>query len=71
VGKPLLKFSSDRTFAEAHGIKLGGFGANSKRFEGLFKSNQAPGPGHYDYAIDRTIASEKMKIEKSKMGSGD
>ena len=28
VSKPLLKFSSDRTFAEAHGIKLGAFGSN-------------------------------------------
>ena len=28
VTKPLLKFSSDRTFAEAHGIKLGAFGSN-------------------------------------------
>lgn len=28
VSKPLLKFSSDRTFAEAHGIKLGAFGTN-------------------------------------------
>lgn len=37
VSKPLLKFSSDRTFAEAHGIKLGAFGSNSKRFEkGIF-----------------------------------
>lgn len=28
VSKPLLKFSSDRSFAEAHGIKLGAFGSN-------------------------------------------
>lgn len=38
VSKPLLKFNSDRTFAEAHGIKLGAFGTNSKRFEkGVFE----------------------------------
>jgi hypothetical protein len=34
VTKPLLKFSSDRTFAEAHGIKLGAFGSNKDRFTG-------------------------------------
>ena len=46
VSKPLLKFSSDRTFAEAHGIKLGAFGTNSKRFEkGVFDGKNGPGPG--------------------------
>ena len=33
VSQPLLKFSSDRTFAEAHGIKLGPFGSNQDRFQ--------------------------------------
>jgi len=48
VAKPLLKFSSDRTFAEAHGIKLGAFGSNTKRFEnGIIKRSDVPGPGHY------------------------
>lgn len=28
VCKPLLKFSSDRSFVEAHGIKTGAFGSN-------------------------------------------
>lgn len=28
ISKPLLKFQNDRTFAEAHGIKLGPFGSN-------------------------------------------
>lgn len=47
--KPLLKFSSDRTFAEAHGIKLGAFGTNQKRFEnGMFQQKAGPGPGYYD-----------------------
>jgi hypothetical protein len=42
----MLKFSSDRTFAEAHGIKLGAFGSNAKRFEkGLFGGKDGPGPG--------------------------
>ncbi len=46
VAKPLLKFSSDRTFAEAHGIKLGAFGSNTKRLEpGVFKPKDGPGPG--------------------------
>lgn len=46
VTKPMLKFSSDRTFAEAHGIKLGAFGSNAKRFSGLFASKDSgPGPG--------------------------
>ena len=46
----MLKFSSDRTFAEAHGIKLGGFGTNQKRFEkGAFNpKSEVPGPGFYD-----------------------
>ena len=59
VSKPLLKFSSDRTFAEAHGIKLGAFGTNSKRFEkGVFEGKNGPGPGHYDFTIDKTIDAE-------------
>jgi hypothetical protein len=59
VSKPLLKFSSDRTFAEAHGIKLGAFGTNSKRFEnGVFDGKNGPGPGHYDFVIDKTIEGE-------------
>lgn len=42
----MLKFSSDRTFAEAHGIKLGAFGSNAKRFEkGLFAGKDGPDPG--------------------------
>lgn len=48
MAKPLLKFSSDRTFAEAHGIKLGAFGSNSKRFHGpggLVETKNVPGPG--------------------------
>lgn len=49
VTKPMLKFSSDRTFAEAHGIKLGAFGSNAKRFEkGLFGGKDGPGPGQYE-----------------------
>lgn len=45
-----MKFSSDRTFAEAHGIKLGAFGTNQKRFENVVfeKNKNVPGPGHYD-----------------------
>lgn len=67
VSKPLLKFSSDRTFAEAHGIKLGAFGSNTKRFEkGVFDGKLGPGPGHYDYTIDRTIEDESKKVEKAK-----
>ena len=59
VSKPLLKFSSDRTFAEAHGIKLGAFGTNSKRFEkGVFDGKNGPGPGAYDFTVDKTIESE-------------
>lgn len=46
VSKPLLKFSSDRTFAEAHGIKLGAFGSNAKRFDkGIIQESNVPGPG--------------------------
>ncbi|MFS8160348.1 MAG: hypothetical protein ACMG6E_09110 [Candidatus Roizmanbacteria bacterium] len=42
----MLKFSSDRTFAEAHGIKLGAFGSNAKRFDSkLFGGREGPGPG--------------------------
>ena len=51
MSKPLLKFSSDRTFAEAHGIKLGAFGSNSKRFEGIQPKKDIPGPGSYDIKI--------------------
>lgn len=65
----MLKFSSDRTFAEAHGIKLGAFGTNSKRFEkGVFEGKQGPGPGHYDFVIDKTIEGEQKKVEKAKIG---
>lgn len=67
VSKPLLKFSSDRTFAEAHGIKLGAFGTNSKRFDkGVFEGKPGPAPGQYDYVIDKTIEGEYKKVEKSK-----
>ncbi len=67
VSKPLLKFSSDRTFAEAHGIKLGAFGSNTKRFEkGVFEGKHGPGPGHYDYTVDRTIEDEAKKVDKAK-----
>ena len=70
VSKPLLKFSSDRTFAEAHGIKLGAFGSNTKRFEkGVFDGKHGPGPGHYDYTIDRTIEDDTKKIEKARAGN--
>jgi hypothetical protein len=70
VSKPLLKFSSDRTFAEAHGIKLGAFGTNSKRFEkGEFEGKIGPGPGHYDYVIDKTIDGEQKKVEKGRAGA--
>ena len=42
----MLKFSSDRTFAEAHGIKLGAFGTNADRFDkGAFANKEGPGPG--------------------------
>ena len=52
VSKPLLKFSSDRTFAEAHGIKLGAFGSNTKRFDSVGQNKKdAPGPGSYDYKM--------------------
>ena len=69
VSKPLLKFSSDRTFAEAHGIKLGAFGTNSKRFDkGVFEGKHGPGPGYYDYTIDKTIDAEQKKVEKAKLG---
>lgn len=69
VSKPLLKFSSDRTFAEAHGIKLGAFGTNTKRFEkGEFDGKNGPGPGHYDFTIDKTIEAEQKKAEKGKIG---
>lgn len=51
VCKPLLKFSSDRSFAEAHGIKIGAFGSNSLRFtDKAFKPKDTPGPGHYEGA---------------------
>lgn len=70
VSKPLLKFSSDRTFAEAHGIKLGAFGSNTKRFEkGEFVGKLGPGPGYYDFVIDRTIEDESKKVEKAKQVS--
>lgn len=70
VSKPLLKFSSDRTFAEAHGIKLGAFGTNSKRFEkGVFEGKVGPAPGQYDFVVDKTIEGEFKKIEKAKMGN--
>jgi len=70
VSKPLLKFSSDRTFAEAHGIKLGAFGTNSKRFDrGAFDGKNGPGPGQYDFTIDKTIDAEQKKVEKVKLGS--
>lgn len=70
VSKPLLKFSSDRTFAEAHGIKLGAFGSNTKRFEkGVFDGKHGPGPGHYDYTIDRTIEDDTKKIEKARVSN--
>jgi len=71
VTKPLLKFSSDRTFAEAHGIKLGAFGSNTKRFEtGALKVKDGPGPGHYENAekamnitkeIDKNQENEQSK----------
>ena len=48
VCKPLLKFQSDRSFAEAHGIKVGAFGSNTKRFEKLFQPPVGPGPGYYE-----------------------
>jgi hypothetical protein len=49
VCRTLLKFSSDRGFAEAHGIKIGPFGSNSKRFTGgYFAGKQGPGPGFYE-----------------------
>jgi hypothetical protein len=55
VTKPLLKFSSDRTFAEAHGIKLGAFGSNTKRFDNkLYGIKEVPGPGAYNYARGST-----------------
>lgn len=45
----MLKFKNDRTFAEAHGIKVGPFGSNVARFENpvdKYKST-VPGPGQY------------------------
>jgi|LauGreDrversion4_2_1035121.scaffolds.fasta_scaffold122188_2 hypothetical protein len=70
VSKPLLKFSSDRTFAEAHGIKLGAFGTNTKRFEkGVFDGKMGPGPGHYDFIVDKTIEGESKKVEKTRLGN--
>lgn len=54
----MLKFSSDRTFAEAHGIKLGAFGSNTKRFDvEKVPKKDIPGPGHYDYNIGITVDS--------------
>jgi hypothetical protein len=53
VSKPLLKFSNDRTFAEAHGIKFGAFGTSSDRFAGgiiAAKKSEGPGPGHYTHS---------------------
>ena len=70
VAKPLLKFSSDRTFAEAHGIKLGAFGSNTKRFEkNEFSGKDGPAPGQYDFTIERTIQAEIKNAEKSKIGN--
>jgi hypothetical protein len=72
VSKPLLKFSSDRTFAEAHGIKLGAFGSNTKRFEkGPFDPKETPGPGLYDYIVEKQVVAEVSKLEKSKIGTND
>lgn len=53
VLKPLLKFSSDRKFAEVYGIQMGAFGSNKKRFtkDGLFTVPEGPGPGQYDYTL--------------------
>lgn len=69
VAKPLLKFSSDRTFAEAHGIKLGAFGSNAKRFDrGLFDGKNGPGPGQYDNLAESAIAEAKQ-ADRSKLGS--
>ena len=57
----MLKFSSDRAFAQAHGIKLGAFGSNTKRFENKSveenKSSENLGPGYYNVYVDKTIAA--------------
>jgi len=43
-----MKFSSDRTFAAEHGIKLGAFGSNQQRFDGkMYGIKETPGPGAY------------------------
>ncbi len=55
VCKPLLKFQSDRSFAEAHGIKIGGFGSNTKRFIHQ-KHSLVPGPGYYSTADARSTS---------------
>jgi hypothetical protein len=28
-----------------------------------------PGPGHYDYVVEKTVTAEVKKLEKSKMGN--
>ena len=49
VCKSLLKFSADRGFAEAHGVKIGPFGSNTQRFSGgYFAAREGPGPGQYN-----------------------
>ena len=49
VCKSLLKFSADRGFAEAHGVKIGPFGSNTQRFSGnYFSTREGPGPGQYN-----------------------
>lgn len=57
-----MKFSSDRVFAEAHGIKLGAFGSNAKRFdENKDPKKDVPGPGFYDYNIGITVDTNKQQ----------
>lgn len=65
IGKSLLKFREDRSFAESQGVKLGAFGSNQPRFDASWQeTKEGPGPGTYEEPKNNMVTKEDVQDPK-------